>query len=195
MSSQSIIGFYGHKPGIAYCEFSNFFCNGDAFEFIIPAILLEGKTGFPERVVCEFSEKAIMCCKAALMGDVVTFHKIAAQRDPYKVKKLGREVEPWDEVAWAAHIEDIAFEAVFQKFASNRRLTEVLLSTGSSIIAEASRGDSIWGIGLSVDDPDVKRPGKWRGRNILGYALMEARNAFAAGERCRQRVRRHCGET
>jgi predicted NAD-dependent protein-ADP-ribosyltransferase YbiA (DUF1768 family) len=41
--------------------------------------------------------------------------------------------------------------------------------------------DRIWGIGLAADDPRAEEPARWRGLNLLGFALMEARGRLAAG--------------
>jgi len=41
---------------------------------------------------------------------------------------------------------------------------------------EASPRDRIWGIGMGQSNPDVENPMKWRGRNLLGFALTEARD-------------------
>ena len=35
--------------------------------------------------------------------------------------------------------------------------------------------DRIWGIGLSMTDPKRLEPAQWKGQNLLGYALMMAR--------------------
>ena len=36
--------------------------------------------------------------------------------------------------------------------------------------------DNIWGIGLSASSPEMQGPQKWRGQNLLGFALMEVRD-------------------
>ena len=41
---------------------------------------------------------------------------------------------------------------------------------------EASPYDAIWGIRLSASSPDARDPMKWRGKNLLGFALMEVRD-------------------
>ena len=46
---------------------------------------------------------------------------------------------------------------------------------GDDLLAEASPTDTIWGIGLPDSDQRVSDPSKWRGANILGCALMQAR--------------------
>merc|ERR1711865_833165 len=60
-------------------------------------------------------------------------------------------------------------------------IRDVLLGTGNSLIAEATRSDRNWGIGIDVGDPRVQTPTKWQGDNILGWALMEARAALRNG--------------
>jgi len=56
-----------------------------------------------------------------------------------------------------------------------------LIATGDRVLVEASPRDTIWGIGMGASNPDAKDPTKWRGRNLLGFALMEARASLAAG--------------
>ena len=41
---------------------------------------------------------------------------------------------------------------------------------------EASPYDAIWGIRLPASSPESQDPMKWRGRNLLGFALMEVRD-------------------
>ena len=40
---------------------------------------------------------------------------------------------------------------------------------------EASPRDRIWGIGMGTSHPDACNPANWRGKNLLGFALMMAR--------------------
>jgi predicted NAD-dependent protein-ADP-ribosyltransferase YbiA (DUF1768 family) len=44
------------------------------------------------------------------------------------------------------------------------------------MLVEASPTDCIWGIGLSIRNPDIMNILKWQGTNRLGKALMLARN-------------------
>lgn len=89
-----VVNFYGHKETLDYCQFSNFFKHAP-FEFEMPEFL-PNTDGVARTFWCDFSEKAIMACKADLMGDVESFNKIVAAKEPGKVKGLGRKVNPWD---------------------------------------------------------------------------------------------------
>ncbi|WP_236573341.1 NADAR domain-containing protein [Nocardia caishijiensis] len=41
---------------------------------------------------------------------------------------------------------------------------------------EASPLDRVWGIGLSAQDERAVDPRRWRGLNLLGFAVMRARD-------------------
>lgn len=101
---------------------------------------------------------------------------------PDEVKRLGRQVKNFDDRLWLEHLEETAFEVVLQKFQAVPSLRETLLSTGNATLVEAAPSDFIWGIGLSKTDPRALHPQHWRGRNVLGYALMRARS-YLRGER------------
>lgn len=45
----------------------------------------------------------------------------------------------------------------------------------AKILAEASPYDSVWGIGLTADDPRALVQRSWQGLNKLGDALMDVR--------------------
>ena len=47
--------------------------------------------------------------------------------------------------------------------------------TGDAVLAECAVRDQIWGIGLSIGDPNRFERSKWKGNNLLGYALMLVR--------------------
>ena len=51
-----------------------------------------------------------------------------------------------------------------------------MLDTGNRIIAECAVNDHIWGIGLSMGNPDRLDLKKWKGQNLLGYSLMMVRD-------------------
>ena len=58
-------------------------------------------------------------------------------------------------------------------------LKNFLNNTGTRVLVEASPENRIWGIGLAADHPDCEKPDKWKGLNLLGFALMEVRDEIA----------------
>src|SRR5699024_9947306 len=56
------------------------------------------------------------------------------------------------------------------------RIVRHYISTGDSVLVEASPYDAIWGIRLLASSPEAQDPMKWRGQNLLGFALMEVRD-------------------
>lgn len=95
-----------------------------------------------------------------------------------QAKKLGRLVEGFDAAVWAEHCRRIVTEASEHKFAQNPHLKEFLLSTGETVLVEASPYDNVWGIGLAANDPLALDPRTWKGENLLGFSLMDARSAL-----------------
>ena len=69
------------------------------------------------------------------------------------------------------------------KFKAVPGLAEKLLDTGDCLIAEATIRDRFWGIGININDPNIAYPSKWLGNNILGWALMEARDLLRNNNR------------
>ena len=56
-----------------------------------------------------------------------------------------------------------------------KELKRQLVDTGDAVLAECAVRDQIWGIGLSMGDPNRFERSKWKGNNLLGYALMLVR--------------------
>ena len=54
----------------------------------------------------------------------------------------------------------------------------ILLRSGDKILTEASPYDGVWGIKMSESDENVQDPLRWRGQNLLGFALMEVRDVL-----------------
>ena len=120
-------------------------------------------------------EQYMMYKKAECFGDKDTADKILSTDDVAKIKNLGRLVANYNESRWNGVRQIIVFEGLIEKFSRNEDLKEQLKATGNSILAECAVNDRIWGIGLSMKDPNRLEIDKWKGQNLLGYALMAVR--------------------
>ena len=127
-----------------------------------------------ERFCC--MEQCMMLGKAKLFQDHEIQEKIRASTDPKEIKALGRAVRGFDERLWDTVKYPLIVSGNYHKFTQNAELRHFLLSTGDSVLVEASPYDRIWGIGLPADDPRAKDPSQWQGINLLGFALMEVRD-------------------
>lgn len=121
------------------------------------------------------AEHYMMAAKARLFGDQETADRIMDAGSPGAAKKLGRLVDGFNEDTWRQRRFEIVVEGNLLKFDQNPDLGQFLERTGDKVLVEASPKDSIWGIGLAENDRRARRPAEWKGLNLLGFALMEAR--------------------
>ncbi|WP_106253041.1 NADAR family protein [Allonocardiopsis opalescens] len=126
------------------------------------------------------AEHWMMAGKARLFGDEPSLAAVLAARTPAEAKKLGRLVRGFDEARWAAARFELVVAGNTAKFGQDPALRAYLLGTGARVLVEASPLDRVWGIGLAADDERATDPARWRGANLLGFALMEARARLAA---------------
>lgn len=124
------------------------------------------------------AEHYMMWRKAMLFGDEATAVRVLNAGHPQRAKGFGREVRDFDESVWDAHRFAIVVAGTTAKFAAHDDLRAYLVGTGDRVLVEASPVDLVWGIGLTADDERVADPGQWRGLNLLGFALMEAREVL-----------------
>ena len=122
----------------------------------------------------------MMASKARLFHDEKVLEQILAISHPAAAKKLGRQVRNFNPAIWETARFEIVYEGNRNKFEQNPDLKQFLLSTGNAILVEASPYDKIWGIGLDICHPDHINPERWRGENLLGFALTKVRNEFIA---------------
>jgi ribA/ribD-fused uncharacterized protein len=121
------------------------------------------------------AEHWMMAQKALVFGDPGSAEAIRRTSHPGAAKKIGREVSGFDPEVWEAHRFEIVVTGNVHKFSQHPELRDFLLGTGSRVLVEASPRDCIWGIGLSAQNERAHHPDTWRGLNLLGFALMEAR--------------------
>lgn len=121
------------------------------------------------------AEHYMMVQKARLFGDDSVAEAMLNSSDPGKVKALGRQVKGFNDELWNKHRFDIVVNGNLAKFSQHEPLKAFLLQTKKRVLVEASPYDRIWGVGLSVDNEQIKKPQQWRGENLLGFALMAVR--------------------
>ena len=128
------------------------------------------------------AEQYMMAEKAKLFGDEEIRTQILNTSDPRKCKALGRKVKNFDKDLWNQNKIQIVNQGNKEKFMQNDTLKQFLLSTGDKVLVEASPTDRIWGIGLGKNNPDALDPAKWRGKNLLGFSLMNVRESIVLTE-------------
>ncbi|MFJ6198230.1 NADAR family protein [Micromonospora sp. NPDC092111] len=128
------------------------------------------------------AEHYMMWRKATLFGDHATASKILTAAHPHTAKYLGRQITGFDQQTWEQHRDDIVVTGNTAKFDQHPTLRTYLLGTSARVLVEASPLDRVWGIGLAADHPHATDPARWRGLNLLGFALMQARTILREQE-------------
>ena len=178
-----VIAFYGHathKEG-ELAILSNFFNQRSwpgPFLFKVTLVFCACDISQAERqVMCDFSEKTIMICKAAACGDIRTYRAIAQAEQPEEAKRLGSYAGPlqgFDQAMWDRIDCSVAFQVAFQKNV-NPELSKILFGR-KGFFAEMTHRDSIWGTGKHREDDTANDPSTWPGCNMLGWAFSELRD-------------------
>jgi len=157
----SYLLFWGHRPGLRL-----------------------GPTCLSQWFVAPFEEDGVryrtaehymMAGKARLFGDDEALEAILEEPEPGKVKRWGRRVRGFKGSVWDAERFEIVTRGNVAKFGHDPRMRAFLLNTGDKVLVEASPQDRIWGIGMSAKDERAENPLEWQGKNLLGFALMAAR--------------------
>ena len=125
------------------------------------------------------AEHYMMASKARLFDDDQALGRILKAAHPSEAKSFGRGVKNFVPDIWSANCFEIVVKGNLAKFSQNVSLGNFLLNTGSRVLVEASPRDTIWGIGLSEKDDEANQPIRWKGKNLLGFALMEVRSQLA----------------
>ena len=117
----------------------------------------------------------MMWRKASLFKDYSTAlailsgsYKLKGEKDQAYYKRMGREVQGYDENIWKANREDIVRRGIVLKYLQNETLKKELLKYKGKTFVEASPYDAIYGIKMGMWDEGVEDPANWRGENLLG---------------------------
>ncbi len=126
------------------------------------------------------AEHYMMYHKAKLFGDTAAMQRVLASKDPGEAKAIGRQVLNYNDNVWREKRFAIVVAGNIEKFSQHPELLEFLQGTGERILVEASPVDKIWGIGLDAKHEHASNPNKWKGENLLGFALMKVRDSLHA---------------
>ncbi|WP_250008835.1 NADAR family protein [Actinoplanes sp. M2I2] len=126
------------------------------------------------------AEHYMMWRKAVLFGDDAMAGRILTAPHPQVAKTLGGRVSGFEQAVWHEHRYEIVVTGNRAKFGQHDELRDYLLGSGDRVLVEASPLDRVWGIGLGRDDPAAADPRRWRGANLLGFALMDVRESLRA---------------
>ena len=126
------------------------------------------------------NEQYIMYRKAKLLGDDETAEAILIADTPAEQQRLGQKAKGYHDVLWHGLRQMVAARGLYAKFTQNEELKKQLLETGDAYLVECASKDLNWACGWHLDDDERRNIRKWRGKNLLGFALMEVRNQIRA---------------
>ena len=155
--------FWGHQP-----EADGTVGRGSLSQWFEASFTVEG-------VLYRTAEHWMMAQKARLFGDPEAERAAVDAPNPALTKAAGRTVRDFDDEVWVRERFEIVVRGNVHKFGAHPDMRDYLLRTGSRVLVEASPRDRVWGIGMGAGNENAEQPAAWRGLNLLGFALMEAR--------------------
>ena len=123
-------------------------------------------------------EQYVMYRKCMLFGDETSAKAVLATNDTAAQQALGRKASGYIGSVWAGMRQMVAFRGLMAKFSQNEDLKQKLLDTGDAYLVECAGSDKVWACGLRLNDDRRFDAANWTGENILGFALMEVREAM-----------------
>ncbi len=174
------IAFYSHAKTAPYNFMSNFY----PCKIIVENVFNIKELDKYDELVFNSSEQLFMFGKCLTFLDadyeknIITLLNILHETDPAEAKKHGRNVSGFNENIWEIKRFECMVNAVTLKFKQNYDIKLKLLETGKKYLIEASPYDTIWGVGLSKDNPNIYDKSKWKGLNLLGDVLMHVRSTI-----------------
>ena len=96
------------------------------------------------------------------------------------VKRLSKEMEERDRIAWEDDHMDVMKELLREKAKTCEQFRNCLIMNKDTILAEGT-GNTRWGTGLSTWVTEITKPTYWPGHNFLGTMLMELTDELMSG--------------
>ena len=120
------------------------------------------------------AEQYMMYGKAQTFNNQDIAAQILVAKTSKDQKALGRSVKPFSDAVWDPVKFGIVERGNYLKLSQNEKFKKALMDTGDRLLVEASKNDSIWGIGFTATTAKTVPREKW-GQNLLGIALMNVR--------------------
>ena len=159
IGDRTVPAVYFHLPEESYGFLSNWYLS----EFEIDGIKFNS------------NEQYIMYRKAEILGDTETANAILTAKTPAEHQKLGQAAKGYNDTLWHGLRQVVALRGLYAKFTQNEDLKKKLLKTDDAYLVECAYKDLNWACGWHLDDPGRMNISEWRGKNLLGFALMEVR--------------------
>lgn len=150
---------YFHKPG----EPNGFLSNWYPSELVIDGVQYSSAGQY------------IMYRKCLILGEPELAQKVMETDNPSEQQKIARNAG-CSKVLWDGMRQAVTMRALLAKFGQNEELRTKLLRTLDAYLVECAQSDKVWACGVSLYNDDRKDMSKWKGKNILGFTLMEVRN-------------------
>lgn len=122
------------------------------------------------------AEQYIMYKKCLILGESVLASQILDIDDPAEQKRIARNTTNYSETLWGGRRQAVVMRGLYAKFSQNDELRQKLLDTGDAFLVECSWADRTWACGQDLSSREKAYMPRWRGKNILGFTLMEVRD-------------------
>ncbi len=123
-------------------------------------------------------EQYLLANRARLFKDKEMLQKIMESKSIRQAKLFGNKIRNFNQDELDKHKLNMSYVANLCKFQQDENLKFKLLETENSILVNADAFDPVWGIQKKITDLDIKNPHSWKGKNLLGFILMEIREEF-----------------
>lgn len=136
-----------------------------------------------QEVTVPTSEHLFMLFKAQFFNDEDSVQKILEVETPKDAKAIGKRVRNFDFEKWDRISAGEMSRAVAIRYEQDSKFAEMLtdMKFYGKTFVEASPYDTIWGIGMDENNPDIEDPDKWQRQNRLGNCLTALRDKVIAG--------------
>ena len=164
--SLKMIKFFGFQTPLCNSRFSTFMVKGVTYNSM---------------------EQYITAMKAKLFHDDDAYEAAMKTATPIHARLI--PVHGYDEVIWVQQAEKILYKGLKEKFKQNPGYRKYLIKTGDHQMVYCDPRDKLFGIGLSIWDPESANPDKWPGKNLLGKNLEKIRSEILADPEYKEEIK------